>query len=101
MYIIRECRIDDYIDIYELNKNEMGYDYPLEQQREKILQRQGDSLGCEQLEPYLSEMNVMKLTYQLPNGVTQDVAPLISAELKDLEKVEEDAGISESDGAER
>lgn len=34
MYIIRECRIDDYIDIYELNKNEMGYDYPLEQQRE-------------------------------------------------------------------
>ena len=38
MYIIRECRIDDYIDIYELNKNEMGYDYPLEQQREKILQ---------------------------------------------------------------
>ncbi len=77
-----------------------AYNYD-KKKREKILQRQGDSLGCEQLEPYLSEMNVMKLTYQLPNGVTQDVAPLISAELKDLEKVEEDAGISESDGAER
>ena len=46
-------------------------------------------------------MNVMRLTYQLPNGVVQDASPLISAELKNLKKVEENAGISESDNTER
>ena len=77
-----------------------AYNYETKQ-REKILEKAGDSLNCEQLEPYLSEMNVMRLTYQLPNGVVQDASPLISAELKNLKKVEENAGISESDNTER
>ena len=36
MYLIRECRIEDYTDLYELNKIEMGYDYQIELQKEKI-----------------------------------------------------------------
>ena len=77
-----------------------AYNY-VKKQREKILEKVGDSLDCEQLEPYLSEMNVMRLTYQLPNGVAQDSSPLISAELKQLKKEDNNAGISESDDTER
>ena len=77
-----------------------AYNYEKEQ-REKILEKAGDSLDCEQLEPYLSELNVMRLTYQLPSGVKQDASPLISAELKKLKKEENHAGISESDNTER
>lgn len=33
---IRECQYQDIEDIYLLNKNEMGYDYPLEKTRKKI-----------------------------------------------------------------
>ena len=73
-----------------------AYNYE-EKRREKILAKPGDSMSCEELEPYLSEMNVMRLTYQLPNGVVQDAAPLLCAELKEMEEEENNAGISESD----
>lgn len=33
---IRECKIDDAEGIYILNKNSLGYDYPLEKTREKL-----------------------------------------------------------------
>ena len=36
MLKIRECIIEDHKGIYELNKTEMGYDYPIEKTREKI-----------------------------------------------------------------
>ncbi|MDO4300126.1 MAG: GNAT family N-acetyltransferase [Clostridia bacterium] len=36
MIEIRECILEDYIAIYELNKNEMGYDYPLNKTKEKL-----------------------------------------------------------------
>lgn len=35
---IRPCRIDDAGAIYELNKNSLGYHYPLENTRQKICQ---------------------------------------------------------------
>lgn len=34
---IRECRLSDCNDIYELNKNEMGYDYPCEDTYKKLM----------------------------------------------------------------
>lgn len=36
---IRECQLDDYQNIYDLNKNEMGYDYPLLLTRDKLQNR--------------------------------------------------------------
>ncbi len=35
-YKIRECLLSDADQIYELNRNEMGYDYPREETRRKI-----------------------------------------------------------------
>ncbi len=35
-YIIRECEISDYEEIYQLNLTEMGYDYPKTETKEKI-----------------------------------------------------------------
>lgn len=35
MYTIREFRLEDFNYIYELNRDEMGYDYPPEKTREK------------------------------------------------------------------
>ena len=37
MITIRECRISDYVKIYELNKNAFGYEYPLSKTRERLL----------------------------------------------------------------
>ena len=34
---IRQCQIDDVEDIYQLNKEEMGYDYPIELTAKKIM----------------------------------------------------------------
>lgn len=34
--VIRECSIEDVEDIYLLNKEEMGYDFSLEQTKEKL-----------------------------------------------------------------
>lgn len=33
---IREVQLDDYIEIYQLNCDEMGYDYPMESTKEKL-----------------------------------------------------------------
>lgn len=33
---IREATLDDYMDIYSLNKNGLGYDYPEEKTKEKL-----------------------------------------------------------------
>lgn len=35
-YTIREARAEDFADIYILNRDEMGYDYPPEATREKL-----------------------------------------------------------------
>ncbi len=35
-YIIRECELSDYEEIYQLNLTEMGYDYPKTETKEKI-----------------------------------------------------------------
>lgn len=35
--IIRECEIQDYVDIVLLNKNEMGYDYPAEDTKGQLV----------------------------------------------------------------
>lgn len=35
--IIRECKIQDYADIALLNKDEMGYNYPADETRKKLL----------------------------------------------------------------
>ena len=37
-YQIREMKIEDYKDIYELNCQEMGYDYPIQDTKEKLIQ---------------------------------------------------------------
>ena len=42
-FIIRECKIQDYADIVLLNKNEMGYDYPAEDTKIKLIQLINDS----------------------------------------------------------
>ena len=36
--IIRECKIEDHIDIAILNKNEMGYEYPVEDTKRQLQQ---------------------------------------------------------------
>lgn len=36
--VIREFEISDYIDIYRLNREEMGYEYPLEDTKVKLAQ---------------------------------------------------------------
>ncbi|MGK0467258.1 GNAT family N-acetyltransferase [Clostridium sp.] len=41
--IIRECTIQDYIEIVLLNKNEMGYEYPAEGTKKKLEQLINDS----------------------------------------------------------
>ena len=40
---IRECKINDYIDIALLNKNEMGYEYSIEDTKNKLKQLLNDS----------------------------------------------------------
>lgn len=40
---IRECRVEDFEAIYSLNKKELGYDYPMENTRDKLVQLIGDS----------------------------------------------------------
>lgn len=35
-YTIREARVENFADIYTLNRDEMGYDYPPEATREKL-----------------------------------------------------------------
>lgn len=40
--IIRECKIQDYAYIALLNRNEMGYNYPNEETRKKLLQLLND-----------------------------------------------------------
>lgn len=45
--IIRECNISDYIKIYEINKNALGYEYPLNKTKDRlseILKRRTDKL---------------------------------------------------------
>lgn len=45
--LIRECKLSDYIRIYELNKNAFGYEYPFDQTKariSKILPRPTDKL---------------------------------------------------------
>ena len=45
--VVREVTIDDYKDIWNLNKNALGYDFPLEKtktQLEKILTSNGDKV---------------------------------------------------------
>ncbi|MBP2659291.1 MAG: acetyltransferase [Firmicutes bacterium] len=41
--VLRECKIQDYVDIVLLNKNEMGYDYPVEDSKKKLGQLLNDS----------------------------------------------------------
>lgn len=41
--IIRECKIQDYIDIVLLNTNEMGYDYPAEDTKVQLERLLSDS----------------------------------------------------------
>ena len=41
--MIRECKIEDYRDIAILNKNEMGYDYPAENLKNRLEQLLSDS----------------------------------------------------------
>lgn len=45
--IIRECNISDYVRIHELNKNSLGYEYPLNKTKDRlyeILKRQTDKI---------------------------------------------------------
>lgn len=37
-FLIRECQQQDYIRIYELNRDSLGYDYPLEKTRLRLAQ---------------------------------------------------------------
>lgn len=44
---IRECNVSDYERIYELNKNDFGYDYPVNKTKDRlseVLQRKTDKL---------------------------------------------------------
>jgi predicted N-acetyltransferase YhbS len=41
--IIRECKVQDYINIVLLNKNEMGYEYPAEDTKKQLNQLLKDS----------------------------------------------------------
>lgn len=41
--IIRECKVEDYMDIVLLNKNEMGYEYPAEDTKRQLEQLLNDS----------------------------------------------------------
>lgn len=41
--IIRECKVQDYKDIVLLNKNEMGYDYPVEDTKKQLEKLLNDS----------------------------------------------------------
>ncbi len=41
--LIRECKINDYIDIALLNKNEMGYEYSIKDTKNKLRQLLYDS----------------------------------------------------------
>ena len=36
-FLIRECTLEDYLDIALLNKNELGYDYPTQETQNNLL----------------------------------------------------------------
>ena len=42
-------------------------------------------MNCDELEPYISDMNEMMLTYTLPAGSDYGEAPVLSLLTKDLE----------------
>ena len=41
--IIRDCKMNDYMDIFLLNKNEMGYEYPVEDTKKQLKQLLNDN----------------------------------------------------------
>lgn len=61
-----------------------AYNYDTGEQ-ERILQGEDDFMNCDELEPYVSDMNKMMLTYTLPAGSDYGAAPILSLLTKDLE----------------
>ena len=51
---------------------------------EPIFKHQGDVLESEKLEPYLSEMNKMMITYKMEDGKNYGPAPVLTFVLKDV-----------------
>lgn len=37
-FVIREFEVSDYADLFKLNRDELGYEYPIEDTKEKLLQ---------------------------------------------------------------
>lgn len=61
-----------------------AYNYDTGEQ-ERILEEEDDFMNCDELEPYISDMNEMMLTYTLPAGSNYGEAPVLSLLTKDLE----------------
>ena len=61
-----------------------AYNYDTGEQ-ERILEEEDDFMNCDELEPYISDMNEMMLTYTLPAGSDYGEAPVLSLLTKDLE----------------
>lgn len=59
MIKIRECQIDDYVSIYRINKECMGYDYPLDKTKEKIDQ----IVNSQKDKIYIAEINQQVVGY--------------------------------------
>ena len=62
------------------------YAYNYETQEEEMILGEKDSvLNCEALEPYLSDMNKMKLTFYTKEGTDYGAAPMLSVAMKDMD----------------
>lgn len=62
-----------------------AYNYDTGEQ-DKILEDADDYMNCGELEPYVSDMNEMTLTYVLPADGTYGEAPILSLLTKDVEQ---------------
>ena len=58
-----------------------AYNYDTKQ-KEEILSSQDDIMYCEELEPYISEMNVMKISYEQSEDTEEYNLPILSVWLK-------------------
>ncbi len=61
-----------------------AYNYETGEQ-DLLFENEDDSMNCSSLEPYVSDMNDMILTFRLPEGTDYGSAPVLSVVLRDME----------------
>lgn len=83
-FIIRECRVEDASAIQRLNASEMGYDYPIEQTRQQMM----DLLRSEKDKFFVAEVDGIVVGYVHAN----DYALLYAPKMKNIMGIAVSAG---------